>query len=189
MSKNDLDFAETDGKTFLQHYHLKEELVEFCRLYGLQISGSKPDLNERIAHYLDTGEKTTKKIRSKRQPDTLNISEKTMIGEAFACSQINRHFFEDRIKNFRFTVSFQKWLKENPDKTYGDAVDAYARITEEGKTKKTKIGKQFEYKSYVRDFFEDNKGKSLNDAILCWKYKKSQSGHKRYERTDLVALK
>ena len=189
MSKNGLDFAEMDGKAILLHYYLKEELVEFCRLHGLQISGSKSDLNERIAHYLDTGQKTTKKIKSKRQPGTLNISEKTMIGEAFVCAQINRHFFEDRIKNFRFTVSFQKWLKDNSDKTYGDAVNAYMRITEEGKTKKAEIGKQFEYNAYIRDFFEDNNGKSFNDAILCWKYKKSQSGHKRYERTDLAALK
>ena len=36
--------------------------------------------------------------------------------------------------------------------------------------------------------FEDNKGKSLSDAIACWKYKKSIAGHNRYERADLVAL-
>lgn len=42
--------------------------------------------------------------------------------------------------------------------------------------------------SYIRDFFEDNQGKALEDAIKCWKYKKSQQGHNRYEREDLIAL-
>ena len=39
-----------------------------------------------------------------------------------------------------------------------------------------------------RDFFADNKGKSLEDAIKCWKYKKKLQGHNRYDRADLVAL-
>ena len=53
----------------------------------------------------------------------------------------------------------------------------------------TKIDKQFEYNTYIRDFFADNKGKSLEEAIKCWKYKKQLQGHNRYERTDLVAIK
>lgn len=39
-----------------------------------------------------------------------------------------------------------------------------------------------------RDFFADNKGKSLEEAIKCWKYKKQLQGHNRYEKTDLEAL-
>lgn len=48
--------------------------------------------------------------------------------------------------------------------------------------------KQFEYNTYIRDFFEDNQGRSLEEAITCWKYKKSLQGHNRYEQSDLVAL-
>ena len=58
----------------------------------------------------------------------------------------------------------------------------------EKKTGKTTIGKQFEYNTYIRDFFAENPGKSLKDTIRCWNYKKSQSGHHRYESTDLEAL-
>ncbi len=47
---------------------------------------------------------------------------------------------------------------------------------------------QFEYNTYIRDFFADNQGKSLKDAIKCWKYKKSLQGHNRYEPSDLIAL-
>ena len=53
---------------------------------------------------------------------------------------------------------------------------------------RTVIDKQFEYNTYIRDFFDDNKDKSLDDAIACWKYKKSLAGHNRYERSDLAAL-
>ena len=59
---------------------------------------------------------------------------------------------------------------------------------EDKKKGKTKIDKQFEYNTYIRDFFADNKGKSLEEAIKCWKYKKQLQGHNRYERTDLVAI-
>lgn len=54
--------------------------------------------------------------------------------------------------------------------------------------RKTNIDKQFEYNTYIRDFFADNKGKSLEEAIKCWKYKKQLQGHNRYERTDLIAI-
>lgn len=42
--------------------------------------------------------------------------------------------------------------------------------------------------TYIRDFFADNKGKSLDDAIKYWKYKKQLQGHNRYEKSDLIAL-
>ena len=61
-------------------------------------------------------------------------------------------------------------------------------IRKEKKKGKTAIDKQFEYNTYIRDFFSDNKGKTLEEAIICWKYKKSLMGHNRYERADLIAL-
>ena len=48
---------------------------------------------------------------------------------------------------------------------------------------------KFEFNTYIRDFFEANKGMSLDDAITCRKYKKSLQGHNRYEKSDLIALK
>ena len=37
--------------------------------------------------------------------------------------------------------------------------------------------------------FNDNKDKSLDQAIKCWKYKKSLKGHNKYEKEDLEILK
>ena len=56
------------------------------------------------------------------------------------------------------------------------------------KAGKPPIDKQFEYNTYIRDFFAANPGKTLPQAILCWKRKKALAGHNRYEAADLAAL-
>ena len=172
---------------FNEYYFLKEELKDFCRDEGLKISGSKQDLERRIIHYLETGE-YLRETTTKSLPNEVNeIKLDSKLGENFKCSEDKREFFEKEIgKGFKFKVKFQKWLKSNPDKTYQDAIDAYYEI--QNSKEKTDIGKQFQYNQYIRDFFEDNDGKSLDDAIKCWKYKKSLKGHNKYEKSDLIVL-
>ena len=124
--------------------------------------GRKLEITERIARFLDTGEViAAKKVQKKSQ----------IIGNGFS-----------------FNVAFQKWLKSNTGKTYADAITAYYRILEEKKNSKAKIDKQFEYNTYIRDFFADNRGNSLDEDIKCWKYKKQLPGHNRYEKSDLDVL-
>jgi len=178
-----------DSGTFRNYYYLKEELVLFCKQEGLQASGGKKDLAQRISHYLDTGEKLTMKTRARASAGTEELTTDTLIGKDFVCSEKHRTFFEEKIgKSFSFNVIFLKWLRTNAEKCLGDAIEAYHQILEEKKKGKTVIDKQFEYNTYIRDFFADNKGKSLGDAIECWKYKKGLPGHNRYERADLAAL-
>lgn len=178
-----------DGKTFRSFYYLKEELVSFCRKSNLPVSGGKTELTERIANFLDTGKVVPASIKRKATVNTGTITETTIIEENIVCSEKHRAFFKEKIgKSFSFNVLFQKWLKSNAGKTYGDAVEAYYSILEEKKKGKTTIDKQFEYNTYIRDFFEANHGKSLEEAIICWKYKKGLQGHNRYEQSDLAAL-
>ena len=182
--------AGMNAEEFRSYYYLKEELVSFCRENSLPVSGSKRELTERIAHFLETGAviHNTAHVR-KANVAAGEITESTVIEENIVCSEKHRAFFREKIgRSFSFNVPFQKWLKSNAGKTYGDAVDAYCRIVREKKKGKSTIDSQFEYNTYIRDFFADNKGKTLQDAIKCWKYKKSLKGHDRYERTDLLAL-
>ena len=180
---------ELDGETFRSFYYLKEELVDFCRENNLPVSGEKIELTDRIACFLDTGKilgTSTKRIAT---IDAGFITVNTLIESNIVCSEKHRAFFKEKIgKSFSFNVLFQKWLKSNAGKTYGDAINAYYQILEVKKKGKTTIDKQFEYNTYIRDFFEDNQGRSLDEAITCWKYKKSLQGHNRYEKSDLVAL-
>ena len=187
------------SEDFKEYYFLKEELKDFCKKEGLKVGGSKSQLEDRIIYYLDTGKSLdesentnkshieNKSKNKKNNANTQEISLDSILGENFKCSENKREFFEKEIgKGFKFKVKFQKWLKENPDKTYQDAIDAYYDI--QNSKDKTKIDKQFQYNQYIRDFFEDNEDKKLEDAIKCWKYKKSLKGHNKYEKSDLEIL-
>ena len=177
-----------DGKTFQNYYYLKEELIAFCRQEGLQTTGGKDVLTERISHYLDSGIKLTSKTSS-RSADVSDITEDSLIENDFVCSQKHRAFFEEKIgKGFTFNVVFMKWLRSNAGKSYRDAIEEYNSIIEKKKKEKTTIDKQFRYNTYIRDFFAENQGRTLEDAIICWKYKKGLPGQPRYEREDLLAL-
>lgn len=173
---------------FKNFYYLKEELVCFCKQEGLQATGSKEDLTERIYCYLDTGKKIEKKKMSKPSSPLKTITLHTEIEENFVCTEIHRAFYKEHIPTFSFLVPFQKWLKSNAGKTYQDSINAYFQILEEKKKNKGEIDAQFEYNTYIRDFFKDNQDKTLKEAIDCWKYKKSLPGHHRYEREDLHSL-
>lgn len=187
---------ELDGKLsgdeFRNYYYLKEELTDFCRKSGLPVSGGKAELTERIATFLDTGKATCASTSGKRTVPVGEITENSIIESGITFSEKHRKFFKEKTgKGFSFNIPFQTWLKSNAGKTYGEAVTAYFILVEEKKRVKQPIGKQFEYNTYIRDFFADdgNKGRRLNDAITCWNYKKSLPGSNRYDPADLVALK
>lgn len=180
---------ELNSTTFREYYYLKEELIQFCRLHGLPTSGGKLELTDRIAHYLDTGILLMPRKQTKKTTKIKEITLDSLIETPFTCSEVHRAFFREQIgKTFSFNVAFQTWLKANAGYTYQDAIAAYNQIIEDQKKGKTTIDRQFEYNTYIRDFFAHNKGMSLEDAIKCWKYKRSQPGHHRYEDRDLIAL-
>ncbi len=175
-------------ETFGDFYYLKSELVDFCRIVGLSTQGSKSELNHRVSHFLETGEKLQPIKRPSSKYDT-GLDMDGEIEPNIRCSEVHRRFFKEHIGNgFKFNVDFMHWLRSNSGKTYREAVSEYWSILDRKKHSKTKIDKQFEYNTYVREFFSDNKKASLDDAIQCWKYKKGLPGHNRYERSDKAAL-
>lgn len=186
----DLDLKLSAG-IFRQYYYLKEELVDFCRKNNLQATGSKSELSERIAVFLESGKRTRAEHKTRKTQSAGEIKPNNIIEENFVCSEKHRAFFKEQVgKSFSFNVAFQKWLKSNAGKTYAEAITAYHQILQEKKSAKGKgdIEKQFEYNTYIRDFFAANKDKTLEQAIKCWKFKKSQKGHNKYEDSDLAVL-
>ena len=180
---------ELDSAAFRSFYYLKQELIDFCRENQLPTSGSKTELVDRIARFLDTGNVLKCSTNRKAAVPVGTLTVDTVIEPNIVCSEKHRAFFREKIgKGFSFNVPFQKWLKANAGKTYGDAIRAYHRILEEKKKGKTEIDRQFEYNTYIRDFFADNPGKKLQDAIVCWNCKKSLPGCHRYVKSDLIAL-
>lgn len=180
---------ELDGAIFRSYYYLKEELIDFCRQEGLAVSGGKIEITDRIACYLATGERLAAVKKSRKKSTVQAITEETEIEADFVCSEVHRAFFKEKVgPAFSFNVAFQKWLKANTGKTYAQAIAAYYEIIEAKKNNQTVIDRQFEYNTYIRAFFDDNQGKTLQQAIECWKYKKGLPGHNRYEKDDLEIL-
>lgn len=167
-----------DSEQFSNYYYLKEELVAFCRREGLQVTGSKKDLNQIIKYYLETGEKLV--IHNEKQSAQNDLNLDSLIVANMRFSEANRAFFKQYLgESFHFTVPFQRWLKKNVGKTLQEAINAYPTLQ-----KNQVIDKQFEYNTYIRDYFKDNKQGTLAEAILCWKYKKALPGSNAYERKD-----
>ena len=131
-----------ESKTFLNHYWLKEELAAFCRDNELPASGSKQELTERIAVFLDSGE-IVKSVSVRKTSIAGEITPDSIIEPDIICSEKHRAFFKEQIgKSFSFNVAFQKWLKANAGKTYKDAIDAYHEIIESKKKTKTNRGRK-----------------------------------------------
>ncbi|MCQ2071428.1 MAG: SAP domain-containing protein [archaeon] len=172
-----------DPDVFLSYYWLKEELVGFCRRNGLSVSGSKAEVTERIHRFFSTGEVVAPSVRKTGRRDG-PIAMDVEIGDRFVCTEERRVFFEQHIgKGFRFNVPFQRWLRSHPRSTYAEAIAAYSEVHGDGT-----IGPQFEYQTYTGDFFADNPGRSLEEATVCWRYRRSLQGTHRYQREDLAAL-
>lgn len=113
------------------------------------------------------------------------ISFDDIIQQDVVCSQELRAFFVEHLgKGFHFKAEFQDWLHNNAGKSFREAVEAYHSIEHP-----KEIKPQFEYNQYIRDFFADNKGATLKDAIRCWHWKKIQPGTHRYETTDKDILR
>jgi Domain of unknown function (DUF6434)/SAP domain-containing new25 len=184
--------------SFEDYYWLKDELVAFCRMIGINSTGGKNDISNRIVKFIDTGEIITKSKTRKAKPisnfdwKTERLSINTIITDNYKNTENVRTFFENAIgKHFKFNVTFMKWMKTSSGKTLEDAIDTWKQIAELKKDKnyKSEIAPQFEYNTYTRDFHADNPGLSSKEAIICWKIKKGNPGNNKYEKSDLVFLK
>jgi len=175
-------------KEFREFYWLKEELQTFCRGNGISPSGSKIEITDRIAVFLETG-KIQKPMRNRSSsPNKVTLEElslDTVIPKNHRCSQVVRAFFILVIPKFHFSTYIQNYFKENVGKTYQDVVDAWYEEEERKKdpSYKKQIGSQFEYNQFFRDYFADpkNKGNKREDAIKAWTAIKALPGSNKYK--------
>lgn len=179
---------ELDVQDFRNFYWLKEELQTFCRENGISAIGSKIEITDRIAAYLQTGE-IQKPLKKRKSPTNeailtdLNLD--TVITENHRCSQTVRAFFKSEIPKFHFSTYIQNYFKENVGKTYRDVVKAWHEEQERKKdpSYKKQLGAQFEYNQFIRDYFADlkNKGNNREDAIKAWCEIKNLPGSNKYK--------
>lgn len=181
-------------KDFKDFYWLKEELVSFCKEIGINSSGGKIEISNRIIHFLETG-KNVEKVETRYQSpkskfdwgvETLNLE--TIITDNYKNTENVRAFFMNEIgKHFKFNVLFMNWMKQNIGKTLRDAIVEWNRIylLKKDNNYESEIGSQFEYNTYIRDFLKDNPNLSVNDARKYWMLKRETRGSKQYTKKDL----
>ena len=181
-------------KDFKDFYWLKAELTKFCSEIGINSSGGKIEISNRITEYLETGEiPKTKTIKRKKLPkSTTPITKETIVGVEYRSYKEKKDFFVSVIgSKFHFTTHLLDYFKRNTGKkTYSDLVYEWHKEQELKKDPNfvKKIAPQFEYNTYIRDFLKDNPNKTRKDAIKYWKIKKSKPGDNKYSQTDLLAV-
>ncbi|MFP7494825.1 DUF6434 domain-containing protein [Terribacillus saccharophilus] len=171
----------TKAEDFLDYYWLKEELVQFCRVNELPVSGSKMEITARIESFLRNGtiEKPKQKQSRRRKKTADVLSRSTIITEEHRCSQHVRAFFKKEIgEHFHFSTYIQNYFRENIGKTYEDAIAAWheEEIRKKDPAYKKDIAPQFEYNRFIHNFFSNpaNIGKTRSQAIDAWNKKKSR---------------
>jgi len=160
-------------------YWLKSELVAYARQTGIRYGGSKFDILDRLATKLDGIETNVPKsakvdLGVNWKNRTLTVD--TVITNSYTNSKNSRNFFKVHCgQRFAFSIRFMDWMKDNAGKTLGDAIIEWKRL------EKLKLDKTFEsaipsgnqFNKYLRDFFADNPGNSMEKARQCWKRKRS----------------
>ena len=186
------------GAELKDWYWLKEEIVDHARHLGVSPSGGKFAVIDRVAHFLDTGErrKPSDDKGTKRRPAASTsgfdwvrgpITRRTIIDAGYRNNRNVRTFFEGEIgRKITFNIAFMDWMKANAGKTMGDAVEQWLRLDAARKAGvKAAIPDHNQYNAYVRAFFADNPGRSMDEARHFWKLKRGRPGHNRYEPSDL----
>ncbi|MBI5566544.1 MAG: cytoplasmic protein [Chloroflexi bacterium] len=156
---------------FRSFYWLKAELLVFCREHGLSTSGSKADLTERIALFLDTRQRpvrvpTTRRTSGDPLPQTLTRD--TAIGLNWRCSERLRAFFLQEIgPYFHFNGVMRDFIRQGTGQTLGAAIEAW-QADRAAPRVETDIAPQFEYNRHMRDFFKAHPDRTRQDAIAAW---------------------
>ncbi len=119
--------------TFRRWYWLKSELVAFARSKGLPTAGNRPELTERIAHWLSAGEVKPPERRvatSRFDWRREELTPETLITDSYRNTRNMRAFMKTHAgTRFAFSNEFMAWMRANSDRTLADAVRGGERVS------------------------------------------------------------
>lgn len=186
----------TSGSEFNQWYWLKEEMVAICKLLRLPSNGRKFELRDRIMYALDHEGQIQPREKKSRPQSKFNwarseLSLETVLTDNVSFGPNFRGFMKRTIgKRFSCHSDFMDWVKSNPGKTLGDAIQQWYALEKrkENPDFQRTIADNNMLAQYTRDFLADNKDKTLKDVQKYWGLKKqlpTTNGFVKYEKTDL----
>jgi len=179
-----------DAATFRQRYYLKEELVAFARDHGIQSTGGKFDIADRIAYYLDHGEappvQKVRKPTSKFAWHKAKLTDETVITDSYRKGPNVRRYFEKHIDRFAFSIPLMEWMKANVGKTLADAVVEAKRI-KDAKRKGVKQPDQphNQYNAYTRAYFAVVADGTQEEVRALWAERRKRPGPFVFHLKDL----
>ena len=182
----------TSGAELKRWYWLKDELAVEAKRRSLKCSDGKFAILDRLAHFLDTGETSLPsdnrtKTQSKFDWHSAPLAPDTVITDSYRNSQNVRRFFKAQVGDqFKFTIGFMDWIRQNHGATLADAVAEYRRMTAAGE--KAPIREHNQFNQYTVDFLRDNPGAGMDEVRRVWALRRAlptDDGRHRYERSDL----
>jgi len=172
---------------FKNSYWLKLQLINFCKQSGLSTAGSKKDLEQRIEVFLSSGNKIKPESNKQtgRRDSYQPLTRDTLVVNYKNDTATRLFFIEHSGKHFRFDAYLRQFTNQNnitKNLTYGDLVDGWLKAESQRSDPnyQTRIGEQFEYNQFTRDYFANENGKTQADAIKAWTLVKALPGEKTY---------
>lgn len=153
---------------FLDWYWLKSELTDFCRQEKLSTKGGKPEITERIAVFLCSGNKLRPEVERKPAKDMpAGFSLQSVIGPGWRCTEDLRNFLKIHLgANFRFNSVMRDYVLHRLGATLEEAVAAYK--ADKADHKESDISAQFEYNRFIRSYMQANPAANRQDVIKAW---------------------
>jgi hypothetical protein len=177
---------------FQAFYYPKQELLVFARQMGLRVSGSKPELSDRIARRLQglPEQPRPARRRAKARDSDRRLTRDSSVEDYFS-DAATRAFFQSEIgPNFHFTYQLNQFRLARTGLNYGDLVDEWLaeRARRRDPTYQAHLAEHGKWNRFVRDFFADpvNKGRPLADAAELWNVVKAGPGDHRYQSITWV---
>jgi hypothetical protein len=185
-----------------RYYWYMAELVGFCRAAGLDNSGQKHEVIERVRAHLQGRPRpvvrgTPAAPMNSVKPAKLaaagiaggrKFGLDEQIGSNYKCDAETRAYFESVIgPHFHFTAHLQRFRRTHVGEplTYGDLAREWCAEFERRKDKNytPAIMHTWEYNTFVRDYMRDkprNAGKTMKDAAQAWNDVRQSCGPRDY---------
>lgn len=191
------DIATTQtGADLKQWYWRKDELASHARSLGLKQSGAKFTILDRIAHFLDTGQRDLPKVTAPKPTShfdwhSAQLTPETPLTDNYRNSQNVRRFFKQHLgPRFAFSIPFMAWLTENTGKTLADACAYWHHLENAKRTPgwQSAIKDHNQFNQYTRDILAENPALTMDDVRRIWALKiqrPSPTGRHVYDRSDL----
>lgn len=118
------------GSELKHWYWFKSELYLFAKLLKLKLSGSKFEIQDRIADFLDGKNiQLNSAVQLGSAWSKTELSLTTKITKEYTNGPNSRQFFKTYCgPKFSFSILFMQWIKDNVGKTLEDAVVKYKEL-------------------------------------------------------------